>query len=106
MAIKNLSKTAKKATTAAKKATAKSTAKKATPVTKKPVQSVQRNYIDPTFRIVKKVTGNPRREGTFGHESFAKIKTGMTVEQFVSKGGRLRDLHWDLEHEYIELKKA
>lgn len=74
--------------------------------TKKPSASVARTFLDHDLKIVKKATANPRREGTHGFESFALIKSGMTIAQFVAKGGRLRDLHWDLSHDYVELKKA
>lgn len=93
----------KKSTAAKKAATAVKTAPKKT--TKKPSGSV-RNFFDSDLTIVKLVTGNPRREGTFGHESFGLIKNGMTVAQFTAKGGRLRDLHWDIDHKYVQLKKA
>ncbi len=41
---------------------------------------------------------NPRRAGTHGHKSMAVIiaKPGLTTEQFVTAGGRLVDLRWDL----------
>lgn len=93
------------------KKTTRKSAKKSTTATKvangakKAAQST-RQFIDSSLKIIKKVSGNPRREGTFGYNSFQLIKSGMTVEQFVKKGGRLRDLHWDVDHEYVELKKA
>lgn len=87
----------------AKKRTKKAATKKA--AAKKTAVAVERNFLDHGLHIVKTVEGNPRREGTHGHESFAKIKNGMTIEQFISKGGRLRDLHWDMSHKYVQLKK-
>ena len=94
---KSVRKSAKKAATKVANG-AKSGAKKASQST--------RQFIDASLKIIKKVSDNPRREGTFGYKSFQLIKSGMTVEQFVKKGGRLRDLHWDVDHEYVELKKA
>jgi hypothetical protein len=91
--------TSKKSATTTKKTTSNGNP------AKKPSGSV-RNFIDPELKINKTVTGNPRREGTHGYDSFALIKNGMTVAQFLAKGGRLRDLHWDLSHNYVELKKA
>ena len=55
--------------------------------------------------IVKDVKGNPRREGTFGFESFGLIRSGMTVEKFVEAGGRMKDLHWDIQHGHCHLSK-
>jgi hypothetical protein len=53
------------------------------------------------------VEENPRREKTFGFKSMAiwllKNRRPMTVETFVEKGGRLRDLHWDLEAKHVKL---
>jgi hypothetical protein len=53
------------------------------------------------YRIVKK---NPRKEGTHGWNSFNLIKDGMTVSDYLSKGGRKNDLAWDLDHKFIELR--
>jgi hypothetical protein len=66
--------------------------------------TTHRDYIPAEARITKLVKENPRREGTIGHESFSVIKSGMTVEQYVAKGGRRKDLRWDLDHEYVKLE--
>lgn len=55
-------------------------------------------------KIYLKVEENPRRKGTAGHKSFALIKNGMTVDDFVALGGRLVDLRWDAQHKYVEVK--
>lgn len=55
-------------------------------------------------KIFKLVDGNPRREGTHGHKSFALIKDGMTYEQYMQAGGRNNDLGWDIDHKYVELR--
>jgi hypothetical protein len=49
---------------------------------------------------------NPRREGTHGHKSMAVIidNPGITVEDFVSKGGRLVDLRWDIDRDRVDAK--
>lgn len=83
-----------------KKNSAKKVVKASSP--KKPVAS-ERTFLDQSMFIVKKVDDNPRRKGTLGHKSFAKIAPKMTVEQFKQKGGRLKDLRWDLEHDYLKL---
>lgn len=73
--------------------------------TKAQAAAIERHRLNPQMSIVKLADGNPRRKGTFGYKSFDKIKNGMTVEQFVEKGGRLRDLHWDLERKHVKLTK-
>lgn len=70
---------------------------------KKATAPATRNRLDPKLTIVKQVTGNPRREGTFGYHSFSLIKNGITIEKFVQKGGRMKDLRWDLEHGYVKV---
>mgnify|MGYP005829755713 CR=1 FL=1 len=80
-------------------------AKKLTKLSKNQKEAIERNRIEPTLKIVKTVDENPRRKNTFGYKSFQKIKNGMTVEQFIEKGGRLRDLHWDINKGYVKLSK-
>lgn len=56
--------------------------------------------------ILRKLTRhNPRRQGTHGHTSFALIRSGMTYEDYVARGGRNRDLAWDVERGYVALEK-
>lgn len=49
---------------------------------------------------------NPRRDGTIGHKSYSVMmkNPGMTVGQFIEKGGRLKDLNWDIAHNYVRLE--
>ena len=49
---------------------------------------------------------NPRREGTHGHKSLQIIidHKGITFDDFVKKGGRPKDLYWDMEYDRIEVK--
>ncbi len=54
--------------------------------------------------IFRKTKDNPRREGTWGHKSFALIKDGMTYEAYKAAGGRNNDLMWDVEHGHLELR--
>lgn len=48
---------------------------------------------------------NPRRVGTHGHKSMAIIikagKAGITTEDFIKAGGRMNDLHWDVDRERV-----
>jgi hypothetical protein len=63
------------------------------------------NRIDKTKTIVLKVAANPRREGTAGHARLAPLfaNPGMTVQQYLDQGGKMNDIHWELEHKRIEL---
>jgi hypothetical protein len=68
----------------------------------------QRNLFAPDLFIVPKVEKNPRREKTFGHKSMSVILSArkpMTVDKFVSKGGRLKDLHWDVAKGHVKVSK-
>lgn len=87
---------------ASKKAVKKSADKKAV-AAHSAKKASERMTIAPDAKITKLVTTNPRREGTWGHESFAKIKTGMTVAKFVAAGGRRKDLQWDVKHGYLKV---
>ena len=58
-----------------------------------------------TIVIIKDVKGNPRREGTWGFQSFGMIKSGMSLQSFVAKGGRMKDLRWDLAHGNCHLEE-
>ena len=50
---------------------------------------------------------NPRRKGTHGHKSMAIIlrHPGISYEDFIAKGGRYRDLWWDMEHGNVTTTK-
>ena len=55
-------------------------------------------------KIFKLVDGNPRREGTLGHKSYSLITSGMLYETYLEKGGRPKDLAWDIDHKFVEVK--
>jgi hypothetical protein len=44
--------------------------------------------------------GNPRREGSWGQKSLQIIinNPGLTLEEFLIRGGRTNDLRWDIQH--------
>ena len=50
---------------------------------------------------------NPRKPGTFGYRSMAIIMRhpGLTLEDYLSYGGRMNDLRWDIEHNNVEVMK-
>jgi hypothetical protein len=62
--------------------------------------------LDPESTITKITETDGRRDGTPGNKSFKLIKDGMTVNEFVKKGGRLRDLQWDIAKKHVKLAKA
>lgn len=64
--------------------------------TKKSTKTTRQPNTDPSFYIIKDVKGNPRREGSWGHQSFGFIKSGMTVAKFVELGGRMKDLRYSI----------
>lgn len=49
---------------------------------------------------------NPRREGSHGHKSLQIIidNKGITFDDFVKKGGRPKDLYWDINKGSVEVK--
>lgn len=49
------------------------------------------------------VEGNPKRAGTSAHDRFARYQDGMTVAQFLSRGGTRGDLSWDQERRFIRI---
>ena len=73
-----------------------------------PTQPTRKPRTDPSLTIRKDVKGNPRKEGTLGHQSFSLITNGMTVAKFVELGGRMKDLQWDIKagNCHLEEKKS
>jgi hypothetical protein len=51
-------------------------------------------------------TVNVRREGSFGHTSLQIImdNPGITGDEFLAKGGRLKDLRFDLQQQRVRLE--
>ena len=61
---------------------------------------------DENQKILKKVKNNPRRKGSKAHENFKKIKNGMKVSTYVSKGGDVRDLRYSADKGWVEVIDA
>lgn len=100
-----MKKETKTAKTAAKgKAKSKTAAAKGGKAAKK--TSGGRNGSLAGMVIYKKTDKNPRREGSIGFKSFALIRNGMTYNQYIDAGGRNKDLRWDEEHGFVEIKPA
>jgi|SRR5687768_6660029 len=59
--------------------------------------------------IVPRKETNPRRAGTFGFKSFEIIKgriEGVPFEEYIKSGGRPKDLQWDIDHKWAEVRDA
>lgn len=53
------------------------------------------------------IADTTRTVGSAGHKSYAIIKAarnGLTYEQFIEKGGRRKDLAWDIAHGTVKAK--
>lgn len=50
------------------------------------------------------VDENPKRKGSSAFDKFKKYKDGMTVAQYLEKGGTRSALRYDTEHEFISIK--
>lgn len=50
--------------------------------------------------------GNPKRRGTASYDRFQLYVDGMTVAQFLAKGGTRGDLTWDQERAFVRLAPA
>jgi hypothetical protein len=76
--------------------------------TRKNRKAIARHRLNPSLFIVPKVEGNPRRKGSFGYKSMNVIlnaRKPMAVATFTEKGGRLRDLHYDINQGHVKLAK-
>lgn len=106
-------KAAAKAQEKADKAAARAEAKAARDAAKaekgpaKPRSALAGKVLVPIHKNGEGDLSNPRREGTFGHSSFAIIlaagAAGIKTEDFVAAGGRLVDANWDIDHGYLRV---
>ena len=91
----------------AKKAPAKKAPAKKAPAKKAPSAATAKrasNGFDETAKITLLVKENPKRAGSEAHRRFKLYKTGMTVGDFIAKGGASADLRWDAKHKAISIK--
>lgn len=58
--------------------------------------------VDAKIKIL--VDKNPKREGSKAHDQFKLYKDGMTIKEFLTKGGTSASLGWDSAHKLIEIK--
>ena len=58
----------------------------------------------PDKRVITYVqTHNPKRPGSRAHDAFCLYQEGITVEEFVKRGGTKGDVVWDLRKGFIEV---
>ncbi len=56
--------------------------------------------------IVVVATKNPKRPGSDSATRFDRYRTGMTVQDYLDRGGRMADIPWDVSRGYIRLEAA
>lgn len=61
-----------------------------------------RSRVDPNAKIKLLVKENPKR-GEKSKKAFALYRDGMTVGEFLKKGGTSADISWDTRHDFIKL---
>lgn len=49
---------------------------------------------------------NPKREGARCFEQFALYEEGMTIAEFLEKGGSRASVNWDVDKGYITVKQG
>ena len=49
------------------------------------------------------VKDNPKRKNTHAFTRFALYKSGMTVDEYISAGGKLADVKHDIANEFISV---
>jgi hypothetical protein len=62
----------------------------------------QRKFSDDQ-KITLLVEGNPRRMGSETYKIYELYKNGMTVGDFIKKGGRLVDVAADVQRKHIKV---
>lgn len=53
--------------------------------------------------VIAVLVPNPKRPNSLSFARFAIYTTGITVAEFLARGGRRADLKWDADHEFIRL---
>lgn len=56
--------------------------------------------------VIAVLVPNPKRVGSLSFSRFAIYTTGITVAEFLAKGGRRADLKWDADHDFIRIHSA
>lgn len=53
--------------------------------------------------VIAVLVANPKRPGSLSFARFAIYTTGITVGEFLERGGRRADLKWDADHGFIRI---
>lgn len=53
--------------------------------------------------VIAVLVPNPKRPNSLSFARFAIYTTGITVGEFLARGGRRADLKWDADHDFIRL---
>lgn len=56
--------------------------------------------------VIAVLVPNPKRPNSLSFARFAIYTTGITVAEFLAKGGRRADLKWDTDHDFIRIHSA
>lgn len=72
---------------------------------KKPIRRRNHAKFDGTT-ITKCVGTNPRREGTEGWDDWKLIRSGMTYESFLKRGGSRRRLEENIKRGFVRVNKG
>lgn len=73
---------------------------------KRSAVKVRKQYtINPDCKIRILVDSNPKTVGSAAYTRFKLYKEGMTVNNFLDRGGKRIDIRWDLDHNYIALEE-
>jgi hypothetical protein len=59
--------------------------------------------INAESKITLLVDKNPKRQGSESYKRFEKYSNGLTVAEFLKKGGKSADISYDVAHGYISL---
>ena len=65
-----------------------------------------RNIVIPHSSRIELREGNPKLYNSQAYRRFKLYRHGMTVGDFLRRGGNQRDLRWDTEHGFIKIFAA
>jgi hypothetical protein len=75
-----------------------------------PAPEVQKRIVTETIRsqtdsrTIHNIRPNPKRPGSASHTRYNKYTEGMTVQEYLDKGGLMSDIRWDTRKEFIQLR--
>jgi hypothetical protein len=72
-------------------------------VSKKIIKKISNKKYNRDQKIKLLVKSNPKKLGSKSYERFNKYHNGISVGEFLDKGGLSIDLKWDVEHNFIKI---